>query len=108
MSDIAAWPIRVGGIYNSKSSLYASRITAIEDGEVYTVLHNLYPDGRVREHDPNSYSQAIFRRLYAPEDASPVPFLTSALSQALDFLSEHADPSHPLIATCREALGRAA
>lgn len=114
----ANWPIRVGGIYapiRTKHDHYKGcRVTEIDGDRIHYVLRTELSSG-MSEHDAQSDSAAIFRKLYQPEDQSPIQQLVDAL-QVVDAILGDEDAigtfseSHLLDIskrTIREALAKA-
>lgn len=80
----ANWPIRIGGIYRLTKGDVECRVTAIDGDKVYSILRTEHCDGKIHEHNPQRDSIGLFRRIYMPEDQSPIPALIAALKLYVD------------------------
>lgn len=84
MPSKSTWPIRVGGEYLRQAipnGFTFMRVLAF-NGEEVVYQHVWREDGdvlSVHTADPET-----FRRLYCPEDQSPIPALVAALEKALE------------------------
>lgn len=82
MSNVAAWPIRIGGIYIASSGdSYGVRVTEIDGDTIYSTTLTLpsYLEGGNWANDADA-----FRRMYSPEDQSPLPAMKLFLQKIID------------------------
>ena len=70
MSDTAAWPIRVGGIYKSNAFDVEAKVCAIDGDMVHWCTRSVHA-GKIGAFGAvKAYSLHVFRDIYSPEEAA--------------------------------------
>lgn len=90
------WPVRLGGIYKNRNSDFSARVTELTEDKVFYFLRTFHlSDGTTSEHNPTDCEINMFRKLYLPEDRSPLPACVEALEACVDALRdlEYVSPS---------------